>query len=167
MRGAHRSAVVAVKPGGAGGQDRDAGPFLDWDAGKGFATDQDAPETQYRSIGCPRYTDHHQSFQTAISVMRGVRHVFCKRRRVYRRFPAHVNIAFDGTVRGVAANHLHGCERFHLQNESRGAGARCRGSADHLGCLEEDRGGIGGSPRHDAASRTYLGSPHETETIVR
>jgi hypothetical protein len=38
---------------------------------------------------------------------------------------------------GVSADLLHGFGRFNLQNTSRRGGPKCRGSADHLGRLEE------------------------------
>jgi hypothetical protein len=44
---------------------------------------------------------------------------------------------------GVSVNHVHGFERFNLQNTSRRGGVRRRGSADHLGGLEEDGWGDG------------------------
>ena len=40
--------------------------------------------------------------------------------------------------RAVSANLLYGFEPLHVQNTSRRGGTRCRGSAEHLGRLEED-----------------------------
>jgi hypothetical protein len=37
---------------------------------------------------------------------------------------------------GVSADHVHGCERFNLQNTSRPGGTMRCGSADHVGRLE-------------------------------
>jgi hypothetical protein len=44
---------------------------------------------------------------------------------------------------GKGANLLRGCEPFHLHDISRHAGIRPRGSADHLGGLEEEGWGNG------------------------
>jgi hypothetical protein len=62
------------------------------------------------------------------------------KRRPSRRCPR-------GDESGVSANLLHGCEPFHLHNASRAGGIRPRGSAHHLGRLEEERWGNGEAQR--------------------